>query len=76
MTYAVAIDPGNYTAKDLGVAIVDAINNKITTSIKAPIGAQYLESNYIAKTYNLESNRKDATSNETFEIYTDAQLKM
>ena len=35
---------------------------------------QYLESNYIAKTSNLEFKLKDTTSNKTFEILTDAEL--
>ena len=48
VTHFVAID----TVKDLGVAIVDAINQRIATFNNASVGAQYLESNYIAKTSN------------------------
>ena len=45
----IGIDSGNYTAQDLGTAIVDAINKQIATFLTLP-GTQYLESNYSNKT--------------------------
>ncbi len=53
LTHFVAIGSGNYTVRDLRAAIVDATNKKLATSKNAPIGTQYLESNYIARTCNL-----------------------
>ena len=68
------IDPGNYSVKDLGVAIVDAINKKQQRFFAAP-GTEYLVSNNVVITSRLEFALKDTTSNKTFEIYTDGQLE-
>ncbi len=66
-TKAISVAPGNYSVKDLGVAIVAAMN--------AEVHVTAFESGYDAKTNSLTIKLASGYSTNQFEIYTDDALK-
>ncbi len=66
-TKAINVPPGNYSVKDLGLAIVAAMN--------AEVHVIAFESGYDAKTNSLTIKLTSAFATNSFEIYTDIALK-
>ena len=66
-TKAINVPPGNYSVKDLGLAIVAAMN--------AEVHVIAFESGYDAKTNSLTIKLTSAFATNSFEIFTDAYLK-
>ncbi len=67
VTRASTIAPGNYTVKDLGLAIVAAMNSSL--------GVAIFESLYDARTNSLTIKQKTDFLSSPFEIYTDHQVQ-
>ncbi len=66
-TKSIRVPPGNYSVKDLGLAIVSAMN----TEVHVPA----FESVYDAKTNSLTIKMASGWATNSFEIHTDAYLK-
>ena len=66
-TKSITVPPGNYSVKDLGLAIVSAMNTAVYVTA--------FESGYDAKTNSLTIKLTSAFSTNSFTIHTDDALK-